>query len=1161
MTEEVRKRQSGFMRRLARVLTLWIGLPLFLLFGVSLASVYLFCIFRPELVTSGMQEQLTRLTGLPWRIEGEVTPVLAPDLSIEATGVFILAASTDQSDFIDADRPLIKVAKLRVGIEPSSLLSFPFAPKFQFIELESPSVHLAYDAQKRPLWQPLDTQDGSSFFSLPFLFTLSEPPSESHRSEVTPHAIAANATGNAPLAPTEPPLSESALLRDVPEEYAQTEPDALRSFAAELISLRNSDFPPLKIHDGSLHSYTDTGDILLSFTAIEGELDPKAPTDNLMLSAVFTLPEADLEVTFSLQSEIGTSGLAASGKLTAEVAMTPPGSRTVKGSLATSLLWRENGKDLLLPDFRMVAETDGLTARLEADLSKFSCTGPVQLHKLSLPRWFGFARSLPPGLQQPMDALIGEFDLFLDTSAAEARNLRGAVGPLAVSGYVGVQDYSDPVVVVDLDLDRANLDLLFPFLAAVGKYVPEPITPKFDHLQLAPYPKDPSAPPHVPQEGDIHITYDVKVRVAQPRVHDVDAGPLEVLVYPVDVKGVGKTRVAFNKVAVIQGDIDGRLDIDEHSIMMHYSVSGLELGKLPENKENLVRIAGKLTGVCDIDVPMNADGSLKEIWQIGVNASISGCDITGHYPNSPWRLFFTKAKASGKGTIFSVLTKGVRIEGLWDIAGEGIKTSWNPNGKDNLAGSFKGGLFWPPIKEAERTYSRRERRSMERRGVERISGDLALNGSLVSPLGSIRVPVRGKLKTRLNWLIYSEKISLDEITFEGFGSYCEGGISIDFSGKEVVYQSDTAIKLNPRELLKSWGMLPPEGFLAPRLLTGKFSVTAKSNTVLFNKMKLEADGAPISGEIYWKNLEPKSAGSGLWTFRLAAEHLNLDNFYPPPPKGQGPVIPSQEPWKLTGLKGLAIDAQLHIYQGRYREFSFSKTKVTATLQRDRFSLHADLGSFYGGASTLLFQGTVVPEKSQITLRKGLIHMQKVALGKALFDFTKTRQYAGTAELMVDMSGVLTCNADIPAKLNGIWNVDIVDGLYPAFLSNESSNLRNTFSQASANGVIEKGVIISDNFKLSGPMVDMSGKGWLNMNNSELDMTVSVTFAKVPTVPVRFYGRSSAPQMSVQGVNMVVETMQAAGMGIFSLVRNIFELPAHAVRGIDSLVKKNDSKKK
>lgn len=1157
MTEEALKRQSGFIRRLARTLFLWIALPLVLLFGISLVSVYLFCAFRPDLVASGMQEQLTRLTGLPWRIEGEVTPALTPNLGIEATEVFILAASTDQSDFIDMDRPLIKVARLRVGIEPSSLLSFPFAPKFQFIELESPSVHLAYDAQKRPLWQPLDTQDGTSFFSLPFLSVTPDP----LNGETPPPVLTGNATTNATEDSPESSLAELPILRDVTEDPGETDQDALRSFAAHLTNLRNSNFPPLKIHGGSLFSYTDTGDILLSFTSVEAELDPKAATDNLVLDAVFSLPEADLEVAFSLQSEIGAPGLAASGKITAEIGMTPPGSRTVRGSLATSFLWQENGKDVLLPDFRMVAETDGLTARLEADLSKLSCTGPVQLHKLSLPRWFGFARSLPPGLQQPMDALIGEFDLFLDTSAAEARNLRGAVGPLAVSGYVGVQDYSEPVVVVDLDLDRANLDLLFPFLAAVGKYVPEPITPKFEHLQLAPYPKDPSLPPPVPKEGDIHIRYDVKVRVAQPRVHDVDAGPLEVLVYPVEVKGVGKTRVAFNKVAVIQGNIDGRLDIDEHSILMHYAVSGLELGQLPENKENIVRIAGKLTGVCDIDVPMDADGSLKEIWQIGVNASIASCDITGHYPNSPWRLFFTKAKASGKGTIFSVLTKGVRIEGLWDITGEGIKTSWNPKGKDGLNGTFKGGLFWPPIKEAERTYSRQDRRSMERRGVERISGDLALNGSLVSPLGSLRVPIRGKLGTRLNWLLYKEKISLDDITFEGFGSYCEGKISIDFSGKEVVCQSDATIKMNPREVLKSWDMQPPDGFLAPRLLTGKFSVTTKSNSVLFNKIKLEADGAPITGEISWKNSEPKSGGNGLWTFRLAAEHLNLDNFYPPPPKGQTPVIPSQEPWKLSALKGVAIDAQLHIYQGRYREFSFSKTKATATLQRDRFSLHADLGNFYGGASTLLFQGTIVPEKSQVTLRKGLIHMQNVALGNALYDFTKTRQYAGTAELTVDMAGVLTCNADIPAKLNGIWSVEIVDGLYPAFLSNESSNLRNTFSRASANGVIEKGVIVSDNFKLSGPMVDMSGKGWLNMNNNELDMTVSVTFAKVPTVPVRFYGRSSAPQMNVQGVNMVVETVQAAGMGIFSLVRNIFELPAHAVRGIDSLVKKNENKKK
>jgi AsmA protein len=120
------------------------------------------------------------------------------------------------------------------------------------------------------------------------------------------------------------------------------------------------------------------------------------------------------------------------------------------------------------------------------------------------------------------------------------------------------------------------------------------------------------------------------------------------------------------------------------------------------------------------------------------------------------------------------------------------------------------------------------------------------------------------------------------------------------------------------------------------------------------------------------------------------------------------------------------------------------------------------------------------------------------------------------------------------------------------MTTESSGLRNVFSTASIGGALDRGVLRSDTFRLKGPMVDMSGGGWLDLNAKTCDFGISVTFAKVPTVPVRFYGSLSTPHMQVRGVDMVVETMQHAGLTVFGLVRGVLMLPAHALQGIGAL---------
>lgn len=1121
------------MRAIGRGFLLCLLLPVCLLCGAAVGSFSLLCTFRPEIVSVKVQELLCASTGLPWQIKGDIAFTLDPFPGVSVGDVRILAASMDQAGLSEPALPFVEVESARLYLDIASMLRF--SPRVRLVVLDRPTINLAYDQHKRPLWLPLP--EGCEI-----------SPSEPLSTE-------------APLLPEAPPLP-------LPGTSPVEAEDSLMDILGFVYAESSGPLLPLRIRHGLINVYLGEKEPILSLTKLEARISPRF-SERLRASAHFSLPAAGLEADLLLDARLGTRDTLPAGQLSATLSITPPGSRAVSGEFSTRFVWREAGREVLLPDFFMVAEGDSLSGDLRIDLQELNCTGKVNIHQLSLPRWFGFGRSLPPGLQHPLHSLLGSFDLHVDATRAEARNLRGMAGPLMIKGFVGAPDLSAPVVVVDLDLDKANLDVFFPFLAMVGKYVPDPVAPTFTHPPLAPFPADPAALP-APETG-IEVGYDVTVRVARPSVHDVDGGALKVLVQPVTVKGTAKTRVSFSGTGLLEGKVDGTLDIDERSVMMQYAVHGLKLGLLPENRQNSVRIAGALSGTCDITVPLSPEGNWQDDWELKANAGIKGCAITGQYGGVPWRLYAASAKASGKGSIHSVRRNGVRIGGLWALSAQGIKTSWYPGGNDAISGKFNGALHWPPIEDAPPPESPRILRTIERRGVERIAGKLDLSGSLIIPLGSWRPPLTGKLSGELDWLLYEESVALRHSVFTGFGSIVTGTSLVDYSGSVVSVQSSLDCKIHPRELLPAWGIDFPGDVHPPKLLIGKASLAATPDSLLIDKLKLQLDGAPLSGSIAWKNTATPAArkakkpgyDAGLWTLRLTAGHLNLGNFLPSSSRQQAhkvkkaPTTPPGPPWNLEALKSLSLDAKLILHNAKWGELEFADTLATATLQRNRFSLHMETSDFYDGKSTVLLQGTIIPESSRIILRKGLLHMQKVALNKLLYAYTGDTLYGGTADVVADLSGTLQRGGDIPAKLSGIWRLSITDGLYPTFFGDKNSTLRNTFSTAGADGLLDKGVLRWKNFRLQGAMVDMYGDGWIDLRSKDMDIMVNVTVAKVPTVPVRFYGNASAPLMRVRGVDVMLETMKAAGSTVLNLLQGVLELPGRAISGIGSLFSSDD----
>lgn len=1088
----------------------WVLVPIAGILGFFVLLISIMCAFKGELVVKTIERQLRVSTGLPWSIQGPVSPAFFPYPGIALKNVRVAAASSEQEALARGLPPLIEVQELHVLLELPALLTGRV--KLHLVELDTPLITFAYDKNGFPLWMPLPPADGTELEEDDF--------SLAENIDLGVVGIEVRGEGASPQA--ESRRARRRELATVPENLlprAEQTRHALRFLGRTFSGGRVSSLPVLTIKNGTFVLQKEDGEKRLSLQDLDLRFNPQEPEKLIECDAEFSLPQAGLFTNFSgvggLKAETRTLELSLDGK----IKMAPPDSRSATGDFSSSVVWPLGGPALYLPDFRLEAEGDIVTASLKADFVREHYLGDVTVEHLSLPRWFKFGRMVPPGLQHALHDLNGTFWVYGTKQMVEGANIEAYSGDLLVRGKIGCPDYSEPVVVSQLNVEHIDLDKLLPFLSPPGVNNPEHEKLEFDMAFLVPYIDD--------DEDD--VGFDIRIHSDAVRVHGVDADALDVRIFRVRPKTV---RVAFEEKKVLGGSIEGWLDITKRLMKMYYSVDKAELALLPENKTGSVKIGGKVTGTCEIDVNINEDRTLSDDWIMSINGKSPDFKISSG-GKVPWWLSAGSVEVSGSGPLHSEAADGITISGPWNISAKKIQSSWNAKGADSLEAIFDGSLRWTPKNKGAGSNS----------NLYRVDGNIAGTGHFMVPLGKSLAPVKGKLGGNLVWDIPGDILRLDEYSFDGMGGYVGGNLEVDASGKDVKVNALVKPKLALKVFLKEWDMLPSGSVTVPELLTGSVTVDASPGRLVLSAIDLQADGDPVAGTVTGTFPSGKEAN---WNIRLSSERLNLDNFFPPATNDADTPPPSTEPWDLSFLEGLSVDAEIKTKAMRFHGLNLINSTTIAALQRGRFSLQTQSQELYGGASTLLAQGTFVPSRSEVNVTRFLGELREIDLGRVLRDMFNDDSFGGKADVILDLNGKMTCEAELLAGLSGIWSVKIKDGMYPAFLASEKSGLRNTFSQASAGGVVEKGVMKFDNFILTGSMVDMIGIGWVDLVQRKLDIQANISFAKVPTIPVRLHGKFASLSTTIHGVQAVGTTVLAAGSTVFSLIRGILELPGYVI---------------
>lgn len=391
------------------------------------------------------------------------------------------------------------------------------------------------------------------------------------------------------------------------------------------------------------------------------------------------------------------------------------------------------------------------------------------------------------------------------------------------------------------------------------------------------------------------------------------------------------------------------------------------------------------------------------------------------------------------------------------------------------------------------------------------------------------------------------------------------------TGKPFSAIKESYAQLSPyslRQAAQDIGFTPNEGATAPapQRQTGPKKIIPAPPQVQkaaqSQKIAKNAKGSPA------KKTRPSPLRAGrsnralspsYWILDIRGSLLNLDTFMRQNPPGTTPPAPSKEPFDWSFLDDLNVDARLVMENVIFQKVQAKKSEMGLRLGSNKFAFQWESHNFYQGKS--LFTGTgFFVQPSQIGIESSTLHAQNFQLQPAMQDVAGQAGYGGEATLDFSLHGAMRSPADLPGGLSGVFALGINNGMYPAFMGSQSLGLRNTFSTANITGTMQNGVLHSQEFTLSGLMIDMAGNGWVDLQRRMLDITVNVTLARVPTLPVRFSGSFDAPTMSVNGVQMVLGTAEAAGGAVFSLIRGVLELPARAIMGVGSIMNQPQSGK-
>lgn len=756
-------------------------------------------------------------------------------------------------------------------------------------------------------------------------------------------------------------------------------------------------------------------------------------------------------------------------------------------SLAGSLEY-DRGKNmfrLYRSGWKIGADSGTLLADINlAEGREFSVTGDFTARRLSLTQWFGFARNLAPGLQLSLDNVYKvNLEFSLNSSGLDVPSINASCNGSAFTGNGGIRSFAEPVVYLNLETDKANLVFALEESAGIS-----PTPPSYGYAPLTPMPGKPV------REGELNIGYDINIAAKKLLYGPLTMANAFLRIYP------------------------GKLDKD-----------GLEDVLLDATADFY---GGKMKGSCVLgapaSLPMTIEGTVS-----GINGSALAKDLS-YWPFTGG-VFQANAKVSSEGKELGTFLANLR----GNVKASGAKAALGAFPLERLESgcALKGGALsgakvifdgdWSgsaQTREAAASATLAGKIHFGSAGADFRNLRWQGNVKLQKEVGALPAGLSLKGSGRCGLNMAKNEIALDDSVFETDGLALKGNLAINYN-KMAVQGKVATTRLDAAALLSRFGL---GGFnLATefRPVFAEANISGEPDRLKFTNLRLKTGSDSIAGSLEYRGGQSRPD----FTFDLGLGKIVI-------PKTSGKPSGARN-WDLSFLQGFNARGTMSLKTLEGWQGSLHNLRVPLRLENGVVTVSDASGSFYGGTVTLGARADCVgggglevrASGRGINLTQaGKDQKLEIALGGTGFFNVNLRTKGKTSASLVEN---LDGNCDFMAS-NGFWqSLDKAD---------KPKGKPTQFSKIQASARVLKGRFTTDDFMLSGPTLNLDGKGYLNLVKKDLDYTLNVNMKGMPDFPLYIYGPFDKPKTRVGAGRMVLNALGSVASGLGNMFGSIGE---------------------
>lgn len=366
----------------------------------------------------------------------------------------------------------------------------------------------------------------------------------------------------------------------------------------------------------------------------------------------------------------------------------------------------------------------------------------------------------------------------------------------------------------------------------------------------------------------------------------------------------------------------------------------------------------------------------------------------------------------------------------------------------------------------------------------------------------------------------------------------------------------------PRPVLAALGVaVPPE--VPPELLAraqASLQLSGTDSRLEIKKLHIRCDDVELTGQGVMAGL---SAAKGKWD--LSVDRLDLDRYFPPKAPAPHEKGERDQPIDLDALRAAAADLKVRFHWLRQGRLIFEDAVLTLKALGGQIGGEFDAGRAYGGrfraglkadardkvlkvsAEIRLdgFDGAVFMREwaDGDTLDAGALTFNLALRGSGASEAAIRANLAGNANFQVTRGRLKVSDESQPATPTGPAAGEAEGGTAslraprkPAAPHQEETIPFDVFSSSFA---VREGVGYTEDFRIEGPTLKVSGKGVVDLRQETIRLDIMARLRSGAEVPALIVGPLDDPRLEVDRARMV-------GDMLFRAVKDLFTLPGRAI---------------